>query len=177
MTIGLVCALQASAALAESVVLNVSRNTALSFMRAATPYTLQVETAGFQARFTLYNPRQLRFEKGKIRLTVDCRGEPFGVNAVLEPTINVYFDHVRNAYMAKVEELPVTVASLGTVRLDQFLDPIVLPVAFTQEVDVGVPGMVVDTVIREIKVLDESIEARADLVFRKVQDRPAGKAR
>ncbi|MGH2670900.1 MAG: hypothetical protein ACRDH5_17610, partial [bacterium] len=57
----------------------------------------------------------------------------------------------------------------GTVYLDQYLDPIVLPVSFSQTLESGVPGLTIDTVIRNVHVLEDRIEAKADLVFRKTQ--------
>lgn len=152
---------------AESVTMSVDRPTTLNFMRAATPYTISVTAAGLTERFTLFNPRELRFEGGKIRLKVDCRGEPLGVNAELEPTLTVYFDRSKNAFVAKVQTLPVKIATLGTINLDQYIQPIVLPVSFSQTLEAGIPGLTIDYVIRDLKVLDERIEAKADLVFRR----------
>jgi hypothetical protein len=132
---------------AESATLSIDRVTTLNFMRAATPFTFEIVAAGFTERFTLFNPRELRFEAGKVRLKVDCRGEPMSVNAELEPTLVVYFD--------------------------QYIQPFVLPVSFSQTLDQGIPGLTIDYLIRDLRVLDEKIEAKADLVFRKQPPRPA----
>lgn len=157
----------AAPARAESVVMSIDRAAALNFMRAATPWTVEVGMMGLTERFTFTNPRELRFEQGKVRLTVDCRGEPVSVSAVLQPTLTVAFDRQRNAFVAKVESLPVSVAGMGTVQLDRYIDPIALPVSFSQTLDQGIPGLVIDYLIRDLKVLEQRIEARADLVFRK----------
>src|SRR5438093_2058246 len=122
----------APAAHAESITMSVDRVTTLNFMRAATPYAFEVSAAGFTERLTLFNPRELRFEAGKIRLKVDCRGEPVAVTAELEPTLVIYFDHEKNAFVAKAQSLPVKVGALGTINLDQYLQPFDLPVAFSQ---------------------------------------------
>jgi hypothetical protein len=162
-----VWAAAAQVARAESVTMSVDRPTTLNFMRAATPYGFEVTAAGFTEHLTFFNPRELRFEAGKIRLKVDCHGEPIGVNAELEPTLMVYFDRGKNAFVAKVQSLPVKLGALGTVNLDQYLPPFVLPVSFSQTLDEGIPGLTIDYVIRDLKVLEERIEAKADLVFRR----------
>ena len=159
--------LGAPAVRAESATLSVDRVTTLNFMRAATPYSFEVAAAGLTERLTLFNPRELRFEAGKIRVKVDCRGEPLGVNVALEPTLVIYFDHQKNAFVAKVQSLPLNLGALGTVDLDKYLDPFVLPVSFSQTLDEGIPGLTIDYLIRDLKVLDERIEAKADLVFRR----------
>jgi len=169
LAVATLCILSAApGARAESVVMTVNRTTALNFLRAATPYRFDVTTAGFTETFTLFNPRELRFEQGRILLKVDCRGEPIGVDAVLEPTLLLTFDRAQNAYVAKVLSLPVSVGGVGTIYLDRYIDPIILPTAFSNTLEDGIPGLTIDTVIREIKVLDDRIETRADLVFRKL---------
>ncbi|HZI93333.1 MAG TPA: hypothetical protein VFE84_03755 [Patescibacteria group bacterium] len=169
-----VCAALATTGVrAESATLSIDRVTTLNFMRAATPFTFEIIAAGFTERFTLFNPRELRFEGGKVRLKVDCRGEPMSVNAELEPTLVVYFDHQKNAFVAKVQSLPVRMGALGTINLDQYIQPFVLPVSFSQTLDQGIPGLTIDYLIRDLRVLDEKIEAKADLVFRKQPPRPA----
>ena len=173
LTLGAALALAASTARAESVVMAVDRPTALNFLRAATPYTIQVGTAGLSQRIILYNPRELRFEAGLIRLKVDCRGEPMDVRAVLEPTLEVSFDRQKNAFVAKVRSLPLSLGTLGTIQLDRYLDPIVLPSTFTNTLEAGIPGLVIDTVVRDLRVLEDRIEAKADLVFRKNPPAPA----
>lgn len=153
--------------------MTIDRPTTLSFMRAATPYTFDVNVAGFKQRLTLLNPRELRFEGGNIRVKVDCRGESMGVSAVLEPTLAVYFDRQKNAWVAKVQSLPLSLGALGTINLDQYLQPFVLPVSFSQTLEDGIPGLTIDYLIRDLKVLDERIEAKADLLFRRQPPHPA----
>ena len=178
LAVATLCVMSAvTGARAESVVMTLDRSTALNFLRAATPYRFDVTTAGFTETFTLFNPRELRFEQGRIRLKVDCRGEPIGVDAVLEPTLVITFDRTKNAYVAKVESLPVTVGMVGTVYLDRYLDPFVLPTSFSNTLEEGIPGLRIDTVIRQLKVLDDSIEARVDLVFRKLPPTARSSAR
>ncbi|HET6372360.1 MAG TPA: hypothetical protein VFG76_03580 [Candidatus Polarisedimenticolia bacterium] len=171
---GLVAALVLAAApvRAESVLMTVDRPTMLNFLRAATPYSLEVSKAGFTETLILYNPRELRFEGGKIRLKIDCRGEVLPFSAVLEPTMSVSFDKTRNAFAAKVESLPVNLGAMGTIYLDQQIKPLLIPSAFSQTLQAGLPGLTIDTVVRDLKVLEDRIEARADLVFRKVPPAP-----
>jgi len=159
--------LSATTARAESVTMTIDRLTTLNFMRAATPYSVDVNVAGFTQRLTLLNPRELRFEGGNIRLKVDCRGEQAGVSAVLEPTLVIYFDRQKNAFVAKVQSLPLSLGALGTINLDQYLQPFVLPVSFSQTLQDGIPGLTIDYVIRDLKVLDDRIQAKADLAFRR----------
>ncbi len=157
----------AGPARAESILMTVDRPTLLNFLRAATPYSLDVTKAGLTETLTLLNPRELRFETGKIRLKVDCRGEPVPFEGILEPTLAVYFDKARNAFVAKVESLPVSLGAMGTISLEQYLQPLTLPSAFSQTLETGVPGLTIDTLVRDVRVLEDRIEARADLLFRK----------
>ena len=160
------CAVISSAA-AESVIMTIDRATTLNFFRAATPYKIDVGAAGLSETLTLFNPRELVFAEGRMRLKIDCRGEPIPIEAVLEPTMIVTFDRKLNAFVARVESLPIGLGPLGTIQLDQYLEPFILPVSFSQTLESGVPGLTIDYLIREVKVLDDRIEARADLVFRK----------
>ena len=152
---------------AESVLMTMDRPTMLNFLRAATPYSFEVTKAGFTETLTLYNPRDLRFQDGKIYLKVDCTGEPIPFSAMLEPTLAVYFDRDKNAFVAKVESLPVTLGIMGRIHLDRYLKPISIPSSFSQPLELGIPGLMVDTVVRQLRILEDRIEARADLVFRK----------
>jgi hypothetical protein len=152
---------------AQSVVMTVDRPTTLNFLRAATPYSFEVGATGLTESFTLLNPRELVFEGGRMRLKIDCRGEPIPFSAVLEPTLSVTFDRQLNAFVAKVQSLPIKLGPLGTVQLDQYLDPFVLPVSFTQTLEAVIPGLTIDYIIRDVRVLEDRLEARADLVFRK----------
>lgn len=156
-----------STATAESVVMTIDRTTALNFLRAATPYKIDVGAAGLSETLTLFNPRELVFVGGRMRLKIDCRGEPIPVEAILEPTMVVTFDRRLNAFVARVESLPIRLGPIGTVQLDQYLDPFILPVSFSQTLESGVPGLTIDYLIRDVKVLDDRVEARADLVFRR----------
>lgn len=145
--------------------MTLDRATMLMFLRAATPYSFEVTKAGVTETFTLDKPRELRFENGRIRLRVDCTGGPIPFVAELVPTLSIGFDREKNAFVIKVEELPVRIAPLGTIRLDKYLEPVEVPVTFTQPVDIGVPGLTVDTIVRQITVHENHIEARADLIF------------
>jgi hypothetical protein len=165
MSLALLCA--AGPAQAESLTMSLDRATALNFLRAATPYTVSVGAAGLTEKFRFYNPRDLRFVGGKVLVTADCKGEPIPFTAVLTPTLALSFDHVRNAFIVTVEKLPVKLTGFGEIRLDQFIDPVAIPATFTQQIDAAIPGLTVEAVVRDLKVLDDRIEARADLMFRK----------
>jgi hypothetical protein len=159
------------AASAESATMSVDRATVLSFMRAATPYSFDLTTAGMTERLTFLNPRELRFEQGKARFKVDVRGEPVPVSAVLEPTMSLRFDNQRGAFVAQVESLPISLPGMGTMRLDRYIDPIVVPTSFTNAFfDEKLPGLTVDTLVRDLKILDDRVEAKVDLIFRKEAD-------
>ena len=153
---------------AESVLMTMDRPTLLNFLRAATPYDIEVSKAGLTETLTLYNPRELRFADGKIHLKVDCRGTPIPVEAILEPTVNLYFDRNRGSFVAEIESLPVDLGIMGRIYLERFLDPIVIPAAFSRPLDLGIPGLTVETVVRQLSVTGDRIEARADLLFHKV---------
>ena len=147
--------------------MTIDRPTTLNFLRAATPYKVEVGVTGLSETLTLYNPRELVFIGGRLRLKIDCKGEPIAVEAVLEPTMAITFDRRLNAFVARVESLPLKLGSLGTIQLDQYLEPFILPVSFSQTLEAGLPGLTIDYLIRDVKVLDDRLEARADLVFRK----------
>ena len=151
---------------AESLTMSLDKPTALHFLRAATPYKLEVTKFGLTEKFTFYNPRELQFEKGNIRLLIDCRAEPIVFETILEPKLSISFDRMKNAFVVKVESLPVRIGRLGTINLDNYIDPVVIPVSFTHPLDI-VEGLTVETIIRRLKVLEDRIEAKADLIFRK----------
>ena len=155
---------------AESATMSVDRVTVLSVLRAATPYTFEITTAGMKQRLTFVNPRELRFEQGKAKFRVDVRGEPVPVSAVLEPTMSLRFDNQRGAFVAQVESLPLSLAGMGTMRLDRYIDPIVVPSSFSSPFNEKVPGVTVDTFVRDLKILDDRVEAKVDLIFRKTSD-------
>ena len=160
-------ALAASPARAESVVLTIDRATLLNFAKAATPYSFDVGKSGITETLSLSNPREMQFVNGHIRLRVDCTGEPIPFFAELVPTVSLTFDRAKNAFVATVESMPVKIAPLGTIDLKKYINPIEIPVNFAAPVDSVAPGLIVDTVIRNLKVLEDRIEARADLVFRR----------
>ena len=161
---------------AESATMSVDRVAVLGFLRAATPYTLELATAGMNERLTFTNPRELRFEQGKARFKVDVRGEPIPLTAVLEPTMSLRFDHERGAFVAQVESLPVSLTGMGTMRLDRYIDPIVVPTTFSSALNENLPDLMVDTIVRDLKIGEERIEAKVDLIFRKVSDPPKQRA-
>ncbi|MGH9867238.1 MAG: hypothetical protein ACREAA_03615 [Candidatus Polarisedimenticolia bacterium] len=161
---------------AESATMSVDRVAVLGFLRAATPYTFEMKTAGMTQRLTFLNPRELRFEQGKARFKVDVRGEPVPVNAVLEPTMALSFDHQKGAFVAQIESLPVTMPGMGTMRLDSYIDPIIVPSMFSSPFNEKLPDLVVDTIVRDLKILDDRIEAKVDLIFRKAGDPPRQQA-
>jgi len=160
-------ALAASPAQAESVVLTIDRATLLNFAKAATPYSFDVSKAGVTQTLSLSNPRDMQFVNGRVRLRVDCTGEPLPFFAELVPTVSLTFDRTKNAFIATIESMPVKLGMLGTIDLKKYIAPVEIPVNFAAPVDSVAPGLVVDTVIRNLKVLDDRIEARADLVFRR----------
>lgn len=162
-------ALAAPPAHAESIVLTIDRATLLNFAKAATPYSFEVGKAGLTETLSLSNPREMQFVNGKIRLRVDCTGEPIPFFAELVPTVSMAFDRQKNAFVATIESMPVKIGPLGTIDLKKYIDPIEIPVNFAAPVDQVAPGLIVDTVIRDLKVLDDRIEARADLVFHRGQ--------
>ncbi len=158
-------ALAAAPVRAESIVLTIDRATLLNFTKAATPYSFEVGKPGLSETLSLSNPREMKFENGKIRLRVDCTGEPIPFFAELVPTVSLAFDRQKNAFVATVDSLPVKIGPLGTIDLKKYIDPIEIPVTFAAPVDAVAPGLVVDTLIRDLKVLEDRIEARADLIF------------
>jgi len=177
LTLALLMPLTVDTARAESVVMSIDRATLHHFLRAATPYSFDVEQIGLKETLTLYNPREMRFENGRIRLRVDCKGEPIPFYAELVPTMTVGFDPAKNAFIFTIESLPVKIMPLGTIDLKKYIDPVEIPVTFSSPLDMGVPGLTVDTIVRDIKVLDDRIEARADLIFHRGEQQAATPAR
>lgn len=161
-----VAALAAAPASAEVLRLAIDRPTALGFLRAAMPYSVEVGAAGLTQRFRLSNPRGIVFEKGKLRLTLDCEGTPIPFDGVVEPVLAISFDPKVGAWIVRAESLPVTLAGIGTIHLDQFVKPFVLPVVVSTELDAGVKGLGVDLAIRALEILPDRIELRADMAFR-----------
>ena len=151
---------------AEVLRMAIDRPTALGFLRAAMPYTIEVGAAGLMQRFRLSNPRNLIFEKGQLRLSLDCAGAPIPFDGVVEPVLAISFDPRRGAWVVRAESLPVILTGIGTIQLDQFVKPFVLPVVVSTELDAGVKGLSIDLAIRALEILPDRIELRADMAFR-----------
>lgn len=164
--LALACPLAAAPAAAGTTTFAVDAPTLQSLLRAVTPYDIVIGQGGLSETLTLSNPRDVRFQNGKIRLRLDCRGTPFPLEEVLEPAITVRYNEAKRAWEMKVEELPLKVGMLGTVDLADYVRPVKIPSEFSQPAGEGPESLTIDGRILGLKVLDAKIEVTADVTFR-----------
>lgn len=139
-----------------------------SFLRAVTPYDVVVGQKDIQEVLTLFNPRDVRFEKGKVRLKLDCRGAPIPIEMVLDIAIGVKWDEEQRAWMAYLASLPVTVPLFGTFDLAKYIDPYPIPQTFSQPAGNDEVQFSIDGLLKSLKILDDKILVEADLTFRNI---------
>lgn len=145
---------------------SVDAATLQNFLVAVTPYEFVVGEGGLSETLRLANPREIRFENGKVKLKIDCRGEPFPLELVLEPVISLEWDESESAWMARVESLPVQLAPLGTFNLAKYVRPVPIPSFFSQLAGDDHVGFILDGKIRSLEILSTKILVTADLTFR-----------
>lgn len=158
-------------ATAGTVTFTLDPPTLQSLLRAVTPYEVVIGKKGISETLTLSNPRDVRFEGGKIRVRIDCRGTPLPIEDVLEPAMSIQWNDTKKVYEAKIESLSVSIPAFGTYDLAQYVRPIEIPQVFSQLAGQGEEFLSVDGKILSLKVLDAMIQVSADVTFRKA---PAG---
>jgi len=168
---------------AGSSTFTVDTATLLNFLRAVTPYEFVVGQGGLSETLRLANPRDIVIENGTVRLKIDCRGEPFPIETILEPVIGVAWDEPQQAFVAKIESLPVSVPPLGTVNLARYIRAVPIPSIFSQLAGDDQVGFILDGRITSVKIAEGKIQVTADLSFRQAPpplappDAPATEAR
>lgn len=142
--------------------------TVQNFLRAVTPYTFAVGEGGLSENLTLSNPRDIRFEKGRVHLRLDCTGEPFPLNLVLEPVLTVGWNEDEGVFEARIESLPLEVPALGKVDIADFLRPYPIPAVFYQPAGDEQVDFVIQGRITSLRILNDQIHVGGDLSFRRV---------
>jgi len=152
---------------AGAVSFSVDAATLQSYLLAATPYDIVVGKKGLSETLTLSSPREVRFEKGAVRLKIDCRGTPIAVEEVLDLTLSVKWNETKKNFEARIETLPVRIPVLGTIDLAEYLRPFAIPSVFSEslagESTLGIAGK-----ITSLRVLDTMIQVGADITFHRV---------
>jgi hypothetical protein len=151
---------------AGTTTFTVDAATLQNFLSAVTPYEFVVGQGGLSETLRLANPRDIKFENGKVKLKIDCRGEPFPLELVLEPVISLNWDQAESAWVARIESLPVELAPLGTFNLAKYVRPVPIPSAFSQPAGDDQVGFVLDGKIRSLEILSNEIKVTADMTFR-----------
>jgi hypothetical protein len=145
---------------------SVDAPTVQSFLEAVTPYEVMVGKGGLSEILTLANPREIRFQKGRILLKLDCRGEPFPIEMVLEPAITVEWDEEMGAWMARIASFPIEIPLFGKFDLARYLRPYPIPQHFSQPAGNGEVFFSIDGKIKGLQILEDRILVNADLTFR-----------
>lgn len=155
-------------AAAGTATFSVDAETAQSFLRAVTPYQLVVGKAGLSETITFSNPRDLRFEKGRIHLRLDVRGTPFPLELVLNPVITVGWNKTLGVFEARIESLPLAIPGFGDIDIAHYLDPYPIPSVFYQPAGDEQVDFIIEGHIKSIRILESMIHVGADLRFRRV---------
>lgn len=151
---------------AGSSTFTVDEATLLNFLRAVTPYEFVVGQGGLSETLTLSNPRDIKFDDGVVKLKIDCRGEPFPIETVLEPEIVVSWDESEEAWVAKIRSLPVSMDPLGTVNLARYVRAVPIPSVFSQLAGDDQVGFILNGRITSVGIAGGKIQVVADLSFR-----------
>jgi len=155
-----------SALFAGSSTFTVDEATLLNFLRAVTPYEFVVGQGGLSETLRLSNPREIKFENGHVSMKIDCRGEPFPIETVLEPQVGVAWDEAQQAWVAKLLSLPLAVEPLGTTNLARYVRAVPIPSVFSQLAGDDQVGFILDGRITHVGIADGKIQVVADLTFR-----------
>ena len=161
-------ALATPAAVAGESTFSVDPPAVESFLKAVTPYELEVGKGGLVEKLVLSNPREVRFEKGAVRLKLDVRGDPFPIEMVLQPAITVAWDEKAHAWMARISSFPIEVPVFGTFDLAKYLAPYPIAQTFSQPAGNDNVTFSIDGRLSSLKILDDRILVVADLTFRAV---------
>jgi hypothetical protein len=154
-------------AVAGTITFTLDAATLQSFLRAVTPHDVVVGKGGLSETLTLSNPRDVRFEDGRVRLRLDCRGAPLPIEEVLEPALSLRYSDVKKGFEARVESLPLKIPVLGTIDLAEYLRPITIPSVFSRPAGEGDETVTIDGRIVSLRVLETMIQASADVTFRR----------
>jgi len=142
--------------------------TVQNFLRAVTPYTFVVGEGGLSENLTLSNPREIRFEKGRVHLRLDCTGEPFPLRLVLEPVLTVGWNGEEDVFEARIESLPLEIPALGRIDIADFLPPYPIPAVFQQPAGDDQVEFIIEGRITSLRILENQIHVGGDLSFRRV---------
>jgi len=137
-----------------------------SFLRAVTPYDVEVGKGELNEVLTLSNPRNVRFQDGKVWLTLDCRGQPMPIEMVVTIAIGLRWDEEKKAWMAYLASLPLEIPLFGKIDLAKYVDPYPIPQTFSQPAGNDEVQFSIDGLLKSLKVLDDRILVEADLSFR-----------
>jgi hypothetical protein len=161
--------LPAAPAAAGATSFTVDAATVQSFLQAVTPYDFVVGKGGLSETLTLSNPREVRFEKGRVRLRLDVRGTPFPLELVLEPTLTVGWNEEIKAFEARIESLPLEIPAFGTVDIAKYLEAYPIPERFHQPAGDEKVDFMIEGRIHSLRILDKMIHVGADLSFRQIR--------
>ena len=163
-------------ALAGTTTFTADAATLQGLLRAVTPYDLVVGKGGLSETLTLSNPRDVRFEDGRIHLRLDCRGTPIPIEEVLQPVISLRWSEEKKGWEARIEELPLKIPVLGTIDLAEYVRPVTVPSVFSQPAGEGDGAIAIEGRITSLRVLDTMIQISADVTFRPAPAAPSSAA-
>jgi hypothetical protein len=155
-----------SAPLAGETTFSVDAAAVQSFLRAVTPYDVSVGKGDLNEVLTLANPRNVRFQDGKVWLTLDCRGQPVPIEMVLTLAIGLKWDEESKAWMAYLASLPLEIPLFGKFDLAKYVDPYPIPQTFSQPAGNDEAPFSIDGLLKSLRILDDRILVEADLTFR-----------
>ena len=139
------------------------REAVLSLFQAAAPYKLDVGAGLLSESLVLSEPKDLRFEEGKIFFSMRCEGSPFPLDQVLHPVLT--FRRQTSGYQLVLESLPLSVPGFGRVDLKDLFPPVDLQALLRQGIVLSGRPTVLEVRVERVSVLSDSVELSARLLL------------
>jgi hypothetical protein len=149
----------------EDLTLSLGRPALQRLIAAATPYRLELGSSLLREVLTFSDPRDLRFQDGKISFSIRCQGAPFPVDQVLRPVLSLR-PSGKGGYQAVVESLPLKIPGFGTVDLRDTMEPVEIQSLLRQTVFLQGRPAQLDVRVQRIVVRSEQIEMAASLTLK-----------
>ena len=149
----------------EDLTLSLGRSALQRLIAAATPYRLELGSSLLREVLTFSDPRDLRFQDGKISFSIRCQGAPFPVDQVLRPVLSLR-PSGKGGYQAVVESLPLKIPGFGTVDLRDAMEPVEIQSLLQQTVFLQGRPAQLDVRVQRIVIRSEQIEMAASLTLK-----------
>lgn len=154
--------------------IHVSGETLESFFKAASPFHYRYEMVKgvTAAEISFSNPKVIISQEAKRKIFVqfDYRGqsgmlglEPFSGKS--RPEISLSFDPARRALKVDVKQFVIDAGGRMKIKLDNFIDPIYLPLKPSDPIDLGDKKIQMDVPDCLVEVTATGVRLKGDFLF------------